>query len=96
MQPERLSGVLSNINKLMRRKTTSVKESDIFAISDNRANVVYNKLTKQQKKVVERLSTNLKSSKEFGVNAVIGYSIMKHYEIWDTSNLIWHRSTIFS
>jgi hypothetical protein len=79
MKSEKLTGILSNINKILRRKRATVKEADIFSISYNRANTIYNKLSYNQKKVVERLNTNLNSSKEFGINSVIGYSIMKYF-----------------
>ncbi len=95
MQPSKLAGILSNVNRILKRKTVEVESSELFAVSQNRASTIYGSLSYNQKKVIDKISEDLRASHEFKIDAVIAYSVLKFFitgDMWvfdneDTSKL---------
>ena len=89
MQPSRLAGILSNINRIIKRKTIDVTCDEILAVNPNRATAIYQNLNNTQRTVINKLSQDLITSNEFTIDSVIAYSVLKFFitgELWVFEN----------
>ena len=93
MNPEKLVGVLSNVNRYFNNKSMKTKLDKIMAVSNMRGTKIYNALSYNQKTNINNLSKDLTSSKEYNLNAIISYSVLKYVftgDIWlfDNSDFV--------
>jgi len=79
MKPEKLVGILTNINRILKRKKVDVKDGEVMAVSNQRAVTLYNSINYAQKRVVNKLAEDLGSSKEYDLNSVIAYATIRYF-----------------